>query len=31
MVGVENTFEVTPEGGKCLSGEIFDPILIESH
>jgi Xaa-Pro aminopeptidase len=29
MVGVENTFEVTPDGGKCLCGEVFDPILIE--
>jgi Xaa-Pro dipeptidase len=28
MVGVENTFEVTPEGGKCLTGETFDIISI---
>lgn len=25
MVGVENTFVVTPEGGKCLTGERFGP------
>ena len=28
MVGVENTFEVTIEGGKCLTGEDFDIITI---
>ena len=28
MVGVENTFEVTTAGGKCLSGEDFDIITI---
>jgi Xaa-Pro dipeptidase len=28
MVGVENTFEVTPAGGKCLTGEAFDIISI---
>lgn len=28
MVGVENTFEVTPEGGKCLTGEHFGIITI---
>jgi Xaa-Pro dipeptidase len=28
MVGVENTFEVTPGGGKCLTGEEFDIITI---
>jgi Xaa-Pro dipeptidase len=28
MVGVENTFEVTPERGKCLTGEKFDIITI---
>lgn len=28
MVGVENTFEVTHEGGKCLTGENFDIITI---
>ena len=28
MVGVENTFEVTNEGGKCLTGEQFDIITI---
>lgn len=29
MVGVENTFEVTPEGGKCLTGDTYDIICIE--
>jgi Xaa-Pro dipeptidase len=28
MVGVENTFEVTSTGGKCLTGETFDIISI---
>lgn len=28
MVGVENTFEVTTEGGKCLTGEEFDIITV---
>ncbi len=28
MVGVENTFEVTPVGGKCLTGEEFDIITV---
>ena len=28
MVGVENTFEVTTEGGKCLTGEKFDIITV---
>jgi Xaa-Pro dipeptidase len=28
MVGVENTFEVTVEGGKCLTGENFDILAI---
>ena len=28
MVGVENTFEVTTGGGKCLTGENFDIIVI---
>ena len=28
MVGVENTFEVTPAGGKCLTGENFDIIAV---
>ena len=28
MVGVENTFEVTTDGGKCLTGENFDIITI---
>jgi Xaa-Pro dipeptidase len=28
MVGVENTFEVTREGGICLTGDNFDIITI---
>jgi Xaa-Pro aminopeptidase len=28
MVGVENTFEVTADGGKCLTGEEFDVISV---
>lgn len=28
MVGVENTFVVTKERGKCLTGDIYSPILI---
>ena len=28
MVGVENTFEVTTGGGKCLTGEGFDIMVI---
>lgn len=28
MVGVENTFKVTTDGGKCLTGENFDIITI---
>lgn len=29
MVGVENTFEVTPGGGRCLTGAAFDIISVE--
>lgn len=29
MVGVENTFEVTEEGGKCLTGTSYDMVCIE--
>jgi Xaa-Pro aminopeptidase len=29
MVGVENTFEVTPAGGVCLTGENYDIICID--
>ncbi|MFP5238867.1 MAG: M24 family metallopeptidase [Acidobacteriota bacterium] len=29
MVGVENTFEVTPAGGVCLTGESFEIIRVE--
>ncbi|OLN31023.1 peptidase, M24 family [Desulfovibrio sp. DV] len=29
MVGVENTFEVTPAGGVCLTGRDYDIICIE--
>ena len=28
MVGLENTFEVTPNGGKCLTGEQHDIICV---
>ena len=28
MVGVENTFEVTTDGGKCLTGDNFDILCI---
>ena len=29
MVGVENTFEVTPQGGRCLTGDAFDIICLD--
>lgn len=29
MVGVENVFEVTPEGGRCLTGDRYDIICLE--
>jgi len=29
MVGVENTFEVTPAGGVCLTGESYEMICVE--
>jgi Xaa-Pro aminopeptidase len=29
MVGVENTFEVTPEGGRCLTGSAYDILCVE--
>ena len=29
MVGVENTFEVTPGGGKCITGNRFDMLCLE--
>lgn len=29
MVGVENTFEVTPDGGVCLTGNSFDIVCVE--
>jgi Xaa-Pro dipeptidase len=29
MVGVENTFEVTPAGGACITGKHFDMICLE--
>lgn len=29
MVGVENTFEVTPDGGVCLTGDAFDILCLE--
>jgi Xaa-Pro dipeptidase len=28
MVGVENTFEVTAEGGRCLTGDRFDMVCL---
>jgi Xaa-Pro dipeptidase len=28
MMGVENTFEITSDGGKCLTGDRFDIITI---
>ena len=28
MVGAENTFQVTPEGGRCITGNVFHPIRI---
>ena len=28
MVGVENTFVVTPQGGRCLTGERFGPTFL---
>ncbi|WP_291323786.1 Xaa-Pro peptidase family protein [Desulfonatronospira sp.] len=28
MVGVENTFRVTPQGGTCITGDNFDPVRI---
>ena len=30
MVGVENTFEVTPGGGRCLTGDDYSMICLES-
>lgn len=30
MVGVENTFEVTASGGKCLTGERYDIVCVEA-
>jgi Xaa-Pro aminopeptidase len=30
MVGLENTFEVTPGGGKCLTGENYEIICIDA-
>lgn len=29
MVGVENTFEVTASGGRCLTGDRFDMLCVE--
>jgi Xaa-Pro dipeptidase len=29
MVGVENTFEVTPDGGKCITGNHFDMLCLD--
>jgi len=30
MVGVENTFEVTEQGGRCLTGHEFDMVCLEA-
>lgn len=30
MVGVENTFEVTESGGRCLTGERYDIVCVEA-
>ena len=30
MVGVENTFEVTPDGGRCLTGSDYSMVCISS-
>ena len=29
MVGVENTFEVTPAGGRCVTGADYEIICVE--
>jgi Xaa-Pro dipeptidase len=29
MVGVENTFLVTPQGGECLTGDLWGPVFLE--
>ncbi len=29
MVGVENTFEVTPDGGKCMTGDEYSMLCVE--
>ena len=29
MTGVENTFEVTPAGGRCLTGQQYDIVCVE--
>jgi Xaa-Pro dipeptidase len=29
MVGVENTFEVTHDGGKCITGDRFDLLCVD--
>lgn len=29
MVGVENTFLITPEGGRCLTGDSFEMVCVE--
>jgi len=30
MVGVENTFEVTTNGGRCLTGEAWDILCVDA-
>ena len=31
MVGVENTFEVTEEGGVCITGDRYEIIPLEAR
>jgi len=28
MVGVENTFRVTAQGGECVTGDMFDAVRV---
>ncbi|MFW5731266.1 MAG: aminopeptidase P family protein, partial [Desulfonatronovibrionaceae bacterium] len=28
MVGVENTFQVTPDGGRCITGDSFEAVRV---
>ena len=31
MVGVENTFEVTPDGGRCLTGSDYSMVCVAAN